>query len=252
MASQPQRGAQTASPQGNATTGPEYLRELVAAAGQVLHAQGLADYLGHCSARVPGTDRVIIKPKHSASVRSPASLGPGDMVVIDLDGNLIEGRDQPPSERFIHTEIYRARPDVTAVVHTHQEASTVLGIVGAELLPVLHVPAVLTGGGNVATWPCPLLVGTPALGRELAAALGGAQLCHLQGHGIVSVAADLRAAVLAAIAMEQLARANLTILSTGLPPRVINPAELERLTEQLASIEGRWAYYLQASRAPAG
>jgi ribulose-5-phosphate 4-epimerase/fuculose-1-phosphate aldolase len=255
MASQPQRSAsqpqRSAGPvQGHAEAGPESVRDLVAAAGQVLHSQGLADYLGHSSARLPGTDRVVIKPKHSASVRSPASLGPRDMAVIDLDGNLVEGRDQPPSERFIHTEIYRARPDVTAVVHTHQESSTLLGIIGAELLPLLHVPAVLTGGGNVATWPCPLLVGTPALGRELAAALGGAQLCHLQGHGIVSVASDLRLAVLAAIAMEQLARVNLAVLQTGLPPRVITPGELDLLTEQVASVEGRWAYYLEAARNP--
>jgi ribulose-5-phosphate 4-epimerase/fuculose-1-phosphate aldolase len=233
------------SPTADAGTGA--LRELVAAAGRVLHQQGLADYLGHSSARIPGTDRVIIKPKHSANVRSPASLGPGDMAVIDLDGNLIEGREQPPSERFIHTEIYRARPDVTAVVHTHQESSTVLGVIGADLLPVLHVPAVLTGGGDIATWPCPLLVETPELGRQLADALGGHRLCHLQGHGIVSVAADLRVAVLAAIALEQLARANLTILQTGLRPRVIDPAELDRLAKQVASVGGRWAYYLQMS-----
>jgi ribulose-5-phosphate 4-epimerase/fuculose-1-phosphate aldolase len=233
------------SPTADAGTGA--LRELVAAAGRVLHQQGLADYLGHSSARIPGTDRVIIKPKHSANVRSPASLGPGDMAVIDLDGKLIEGREQPPSERFIHTEIYRARPDVTAVVHTHQESSTVLGVIGADLLPVLHVPAVLTGGGDIATWPSPLLVETPELGRQLADALGGHRLCHLQGHGIVSVAADLRVAVLAAIALEQLARANLTILQTGLRPRVIDPAELDRLAKQVASVSGRWAYYLQMS-----
>jgi ribulose-5-phosphate 4-epimerase/fuculose-1-phosphate aldolase len=172
------------------------------------------------------------------------------MVVIDLDGNLVEGSDQPPSERFIHTEIYRARADVTAVVHTHQEASTVLGVIGAELLPVLHVPAVLTGGGDAATWPCPLLVETPDLGRQLAAALGGRQLCHLQGHGIVSVADDLRVAVLAAIAMEQLARVNLTILQTGLRPRVITAGELDRLAKQVAPVGGRWAYYLQAAESP--
>jgi ribulose-5-phosphate 4-epimerase/fuculose-1-phosphate aldolase len=251
MARSPERSAPDA-PGPAGPPGVDALRDLVAAAGQVLHAQGLADYLGHCSARVPGTDRAIIKPKHSARVRSPASLGPADMALIDLDGNLVEGRDQPPSERFIHTEIYRARPDVSAVVHTHQESSTVLGVIGAELLPVLHVPAVLTGGGDVATWPCPLLVESPALGRELAAALGGSQLCHLQGHGIVSVAADLRAAVLAAIAMEQLARVNLTILQTGRQPRVISAGELDRLSTQLASIEGRWAYYLQASQSAGG
>jgi ribulose-5-phosphate 4-epimerase/fuculose-1-phosphate aldolase len=224
------------------------LRELVATAGQILYRQGLTDYLGHCSARVPGTDRVVIKPKHSKTVRSPGQLGPTDMIVIDLDGNLVEGSDAPPAECFIHTEIYRARPDVQAVVHTHQRAATLLGVVGAELLPVLHVPAVLTDGGTMPAWPCPLLVTGPELGRKLAAALGAAGLCHLQGHGIVSVAADLRRAAVTAIALEQLAEANLTILQTGRSPRVITPGELDELRTAVASIDGRWAYYVQLLR----
>jgi ribulose-5-phosphate 4-epimerase/fuculose-1-phosphate aldolase len=221
------------------------LRELVATAGAVLYQQGLTDYLGHCSARVPGTERVVIKPKHSKTVRSPLELGPGDMIVIDLDGNLLEGSDAPPAECFIHTEIYRARPDVQAVVHTHQKAATLLGVVGGDLLPVLHVPAVLTDGGTMPTWPCPLLVTSPELGRKLAAALGSAGLCHLQGHGIVSVAADIRRAAVTAVAVEQLAEANLTILQSGLSPRVITPGELNELRGAVASIDGRWAYYVQ-------
>jgi len=221
------------------------LRELVATAGRILYQQGLTDYLGHCSARVPGTDRVVIKPKHSRTVRSPGELGPGDMIVIDLDGNLVEGSDAPPAECFIHTEIYRARPDVQAVVHTHQRAATLLGVVGADLLPVLHVPAVLTDGGAMPTWPCPLLVTDCGLGRQLAGSLGTAGLCHLQGHGIVSVAADIRRATVTAIALEQLAEANLTILRTGLSPRVITQGELEELRGSVASIDGRWAYYVQ-------
>jgi ribulose-5-phosphate 4-epimerase/fuculose-1-phosphate aldolase len=221
------------------------LRQLVTTAGRVLYQQGLTDYLGHCSARVPGTDRVVIKPKHSKTVRSPGEMGPADMIVIDLDGNLVEGSDAPPSECFIHTEIYRARPDVQAVVHTHQRAATLLGVVGADLLPVLHVPAVLTDGGTMPTWACPLLVTTPELGRKLAASLGTAGLCHLQGHGIVSVASDIRRAAVTAIALEQLAEANLTILRTGLSPRVITPGELNELRNSVASIDGRWAYYVQ-------
>lgn len=221
------------------------LRELVATAGRILYQQGLTDYLGHCSARVPGTDRVVIKPKHSTTVRSPGELKPADMVVIDLDGNLLDGSDAPPAECFIHTEIYRARPDVQAVVHTHQRAATLLGVVGADLLPVLHVPSVLTDGGTMPTWPCPLLVTDRELGRQLAASLGTAGLCHLQGHGIVSVAADIKRAVVTAMAVEQLAEANLTILQTGLTPRTIAKDELDKLRGAVASIDGRWAYYVQ-------
>ncbi len=227
-------------------TDEDRLRALVAEAGAVLHHQGLVDYLGHCSARVPGTDRIVIKPKHSPVTRSPARLSGDDMVVVNLDGDLVDGSEQPPAERFIHTEIYRARPDVAAVVHTHQPEATVLGVIGAELLPIMHVPAVLTQGGRMPTWPCPLLVTTPELGRQLAGALGDAPLCHLQGHGIVSVAGDLRRATVTAIAVEQLAAANLKVLQTGRSPRVITPDEIAQLGRTVASIDGRWAYYLQS------
>lgn len=226
-------------------TSEEEARELVATAGAVLRQAGLVDYLGHCSTRVPGTERVVVKPKHSVRIGDPARLRAGDMVTVDLSGRLVDGRSQPPAEVFIHTEIYRARPDAGAVVHTHQPKATLLGVIGAELLPVLHVPSVLIGGAPVATWPCPLLVDNPGLGRELAAALGQASLCHLQGHGIVSVAADLRRATLAAIAFEELAEANLAILQSGRRPRVITPEELDRLRASVASPDGRWSYYVQ-------
>lgn len=221
------------------------LRELVATAGRILYQQGLSDYLGHCSARVGDSDRVVIKPKFSTKTRGMYSLRAADMVVVDLDGQLVEGQERPPAEVFIHTEIYRARPDVRAVVHTHQPTSTLAGVIGAELHPVLHVPSVLTDGGRIATWPCPLLVTTPERGRQLAGALGAGRLCHLQGHGIVSVAADLQSATVTAIALEQLAEANLRILQTGLRPRDITADELAELRRELGPTAARWAYYTQ-------
>lgn len=220
------------------------LREIVAMAGKILYHQRMMDYLGHLSVRIPNTDRIVIKPKFSPRTRSVGSVGPKDLIVIDLDGHLLEGEEQPPAEFRIHTEIYRARPDVSAVVHTHQPSSTLLGVIGAELLPLLHIPSVLTDGG-VATWPSPLMVTTQALGQEVAAALGNRHLCHLQGHGIVAVAQDLREATLAAIAFEQLAEANLRVLQTGLQPRAITREELDQLHETAGGIEGRWAYYQQ-------
>jgi ribulose-5-phosphate 4-epimerase/fuculose-1-phosphate aldolase len=219
-------------------------RELVAQAGQVLTALGLVDYLGHASARVPGTDRVVIKPKHSPTVRSMSGLGPDRMIVVDLDGNLVEGTDAPPAEVFIHTEIYRARPDVGAVVHTHQKSATLAGVLSLPIEPVLHVPATFVDH-DPPTWPCPVLVDTADRGAELAAALGGDRFCHLQGHGIVSVAADVREAVVGAAVLEQLAEAALAAASTGAKPRVIPPDEIATLRQQVAPVAGRWAYFCQ-------
>lgn len=226
------------------------LRELVSQAGRILHHQGCMDYLGHCSVRLPG-DRVLIKPKHSPRTRGLHSVAPGDLVVIDLDGELVDGSEAPPAERFIHTEIYRARSDVHAVVHTHQPLGTLMGVIRADLKPVLHVPSVLADGGRMGTWDCPLLVTDADMGREVAAALGDRRLCHLTGHGIVSVAADIRLATLAALSVEQLAGTNLTILGTGRSPRVITDAEQDRLAETLATVDGRWAYHLQLLEDPA-
>jgi L-ribulose-5-phosphate 4-epimerase len=221
------------------------LRELVAASGKILYEQELVDYLGHSSARVPGSDRVVIKPKHSPKTRGMHSLTADDMIVIDLDGNLIEGSEDPPAEVYIHTEIYRARDDVLAVVHTHQPTATLMGVMGAEILPVLHVQAGQLGPEEIPIWPSPLLVTTPGRGRDLAAALGEASVGHLQGHGIVSLAQDIKTATLQAIMLEQLAQANLGSLQAGRQPRVIPADEIVELKREMAPIDGRWAYYLQ-------
>jgi len=220
------------------------IRGLVADAGRILDELGLVDYLGHASARVPGTDRVVIKPKHSPRVRSMAALGPQDMVVVDLDGKLIEGDDRPPAEVFIHTEIYRARPDVGSVVHTHQPSATLAGVLGLPIEPTLHVPATFVPA-DPPLWPHPILVTTPELGRDLAATLGGERFCHLRGHGIASVAEDVRHATVGAAMLEQLAEVSLRAAQTGLTPKVVTPEEIEILQGQLAGVEGRWAYYLQ-------
>lgn len=175
-----------------------------------------------------------------------AALSPDKMIVVDLDGNLLDGSHPPPAEVFIHTEIYRARPDVSAVVHTHQPAATLAGVLGQPIEPTLHVPASFVPT-NPPTWPHAILVDTPELGRALAAALGAEQFCHLQGHGIVSVARDVKRATVGAAMLEQLAELSLRAAQTGHTPRVIPSEEIEILRGQLASVDGRWAYYLQLS-----
>jgi L-ribulose-5-phosphate 4-epimerase len=218
------------------------LKTLVATACRIIYRLGLSDYLGHPSARVPGTDLVVIKPKHSVRVRGMDRMTAADMVVVDLDGNLVEGEDLPPAEVFVHTEIYRARPDVLGVVHTHQPVATELGVYGIPILPILHIEAPLVAE-PVPTWPSARMVVTPELGRALAAALGNHRVCHLQGHGIVSVAGSIEDATLGAIFLERLARATLLGAQTGRAPRVIPPAEIADLRQTMAASAGRWAYY---------
>jgi len=224
------------------------LRALVATSCRIIYRLGLSDYLGHPSARVAGSDRIVIKPKHSVRIRGMDRMTAGDMVVVDLDGKLLEGEDPPPSEVFIHTEIYRARPDVLAVVHTHQPVATKLGIFNVPIRPILHVEAPLVEKA-IPIWPSARMVVTPELGREMAQALGDLRLCHLQGHGIVSVADSMQEATLGAISLERLAKATLTGLQIGREPRVIPPDEIADLRRTLAAPAGRWAYYAELAGA---
>ncbi len=119
------------------------LRELLATSCRILYRLGLSDYLGHPSVRLPGTDLVLIKPRHSPTVRRLDDMTPERMVTIDFDGNLVAGSEEPPSERFIHTEIYKARPDAMCVLHTHTRAGAGLSLLRDGLRPIsqdaLHV-----------------------------------------------------------------------------------------------------------------
>lgn len=222
-------------------------RELLATACHILYRLGLSDYLGHPSVRLDA-DRVLIKPKHSPRIRGMDTMHAEDMVVIDLEGELVAGDEAPPSERFIHTEIYKARPDVRSVVHTHQPMATLLGIVQLPILPLLHVEAAVVGQQPVPTFECAELIVSSQLGAGVAAALGDHNVCHLQGHGIVSVADSLQAATLGAIHLERLAEVNYRVAQLGRTPRVIPEAELAALQQQLASPAGRWAYYAEVAR----
>src|SRR5687767_7566790 len=99
--------------------------------------------MGHPSARIPDTNLAVIKPRFSVDIRGMSEMTAQHMIIVDFDGNLVEGDHGPPGETSIHTEIYRARPDVQAVVHTHQTMSTAFGMVDRPLLPLIHVESEL-------------------------------------------------------------------------------------------------------------
>src|SRR4029453_18524348 len=104
------------------------------------------DHNGHCSARRDGSSFYI---NSGASVAG--ALAVDKIVPLDLDGNLVEGRARPPLEFHIHSEIYRARPDVNAVFHTHPQWSTFLTMVGVKFEPV-YAQGVLLGDIPLIVW----------------------------------------------------------------------------------------------------
>ncbi|MCL6592385.1 MAG: class II aldolase/adducin family protein [Alicyclobacillus sp.] len=138
----------------------------------------LLDFNGHMSARIPGTDKILINSRKS----SRSALTEADIVTINLEGELLEGVDEPPSEYHIHTEIYRRRPDVGAIAHTHPQWSTLFSITQIPLRPVIIQGAVL---GKVNVFQKPNLINTRELGVELAEALADHRAILMKAHGAV-------------------------------------------------------------------
>lgn len=186
----------------------------------------LIDYSGHGSLRRDAGSFYI---NSGASVR--ANLTAADIVAIDLDGVLREGSARPPLEFPLHAEIYRARPDVQAILHTHPRWSTLLTMVGAAVRPVFPQGCLL---GDVPVVDSPLSVNTPAMGQTVAAGLGAGPAVLLKSHGAVVAGADLLECFALAIYLEENARRQYMAMQIG-EPHVFTESERASCRAHLAS-----------------
>ncbi|HZZ95207.1 MAG TPA: class II aldolase/adducin family protein [Usitatibacter sp.] len=185
-------------------------KQQLADALRMMERAEVIDFNGHMSCRVPGTDHVLINS--GKSVRS--SLTAADIIAIDMDGKPVEGDVVPPMEFHIHTEIYRRRPDVNAVAHTHPVWSTLFSMTGQPVLPVTMQAAVM---GPVRTFGKTASINQKALGEELAAALGADRVVMLKSHGAVIAGSDIVEAFVLAIYLEETARRQYLALPLGKP-----------------------------------
>ncbi len=150
---------------------------------RMLERAGYIDHNGHCSARRDASSFYI---NSGASVRGTLTVD--DVVSVELDGNLVEGTAKPPLEYHIHSEIYRARPDVNAVMHTHPQWSTFLSMVGEKYRPVYAQGVLL---GNMPVMDSVLSINTKPMGEKLAKILDRGPAVLLKAHGVVVVGADV-------------------------------------------------------------
>ncbi|MBI4317037.1 MAG: class II aldolase/adducin family protein [Chloroflexi bacterium] len=178
----------------------EGLKEQLVAAVRMMVAEGLIDFNGHISARVPGTDHVLI---HGRAI-SRRVVSAESFTTVDLDGNRLEGAHEPPSETPLHTCTYRARPDVMSVVHLHPHFSTLLGIARQPVVPVF-TPGVIFGNG-VPVLDDPSTVTTRELGDVVAARLGQGRALLLRGHGAVVVGESIPNTFVASVYLEENAK----------------------------------------------
>lgn len=177
-------------------TGNQDLLEDLSTAYRILAKTGVVDAYGHASVRNPSN------PSHYFMQRNlpPALSTVADLVEYDLDSKPIAANAPAGfTERYIHGEIYRARPDVMAVVHFHAPEVIPFAVAGVPLRPVYHMAGFLGAGVPVfeirQIGVSEMLIRNPELGQALAKALGDKPLVLLRGHGAVAVAPSLHVAV---------------------------------------------------------
>jgi L-fuculose-phosphate aldolase len=196
------------------------------------------DFNGHMSCRLPGTPHILINS--GKSVRS--ALTAADIIAIDLDGKPVEGDVVPPMEFHLHAEIYRARPDVNAVAHTHPLWSTLFGMVGEAVQPVTMQAAVM---GPIRFFPKTASINRKELGEEVARALGSDRVIMMQSHGAAVVGADIVEAFVLGIYLEETARRQYLARALG-TPRALTAQEVETIGANLRKphlLKKVWDYH---------
>ena len=203
---------------------PSALKQQLADAIRMLARAEVVDHSGHGSARRDDESFFI---NSAASTRG--ALTTGDIVAVDFDGNLVEGSARPPFEFHIHSEIYRARPDVRAVMHTHPRWSTFLTMVGEPYRVVYAQGALLAG---IPLLDSPLSINTRPMGEQVAATLGPHPAVLLKSHGAVVVGSDVVECFALAAYLEENAYRQYMAMQIG-APYVFSEAEQQAFRERL-------------------
>lgn len=194
---------------------------------RVLAEFGVLDAFGHVSARDPSHPDCFLMSRSLA----PALVTADDVMEFDLDGNAVDPKGRTVFlERFIHSEIYKARPDVMAVVHTHSPGVIPFTVSQVSLRPVFHNAAFLGAGAPV--WDIrkefgetDMLVRNAAIGKDLALALGDKSVVLMRGHGDAAVGPSVRLAVFRAYYTDVDARLQSQALALGGEVNYLTPVE---------------------------
>ena len=179
------------------------LRREVCALHALLPANGLVAWTaGNVSARVPGEDLMVIKP----SGLDYDALTPESMVVCDLDGNVVDGDYSPSSDTGSHAYVYRHRPDVGGVVHTHSTYATAWAARG-EPIPCVLTMVADEFGGEIPVGPF-AIIGDDSIGRGIVETLTGhrSTAVLMRNHGVFAIGKNARSAVKSAVMCEDVAR----------------------------------------------
>ena len=189
----------------------------------MLEHQGIIDFNGHASIRTEGGMLINV----GSSQRS--RLTAADICTIDLCGNVIEGKGKPPLEFHLHAGIYKARPEIGAIVHAHPQWSTYLTMAGHPYLPVF--------AQGTLVHPVPVLdtpdsINSPEMSDRLNAVLGDRPAALMKSHGAVAVGANITEAFVLIVYLEENARRQYMAAQIG-PPYAFSDAEADAARKKL-------------------
>jgi L-ribulose-5-phosphate 4-epimerase len=213
----------------------EKLREEVWKCNLELPKNGLVRMTsGNISGRDAQSGLVVIKP----SGYSYEEMAPGDMVIVDLDGNVVDGHLKSSVDTATHLYIYRHRPDVFGVGHTHSPYATSFAALGQPIPACLTTTAMLGGeiplGGYVP-------IGGEAIGEEIVRKIGSSLAIIMQNHGVFTIGSSPRVAAKMAVEVEEIAHITHLALLRGRP--------IMLTAEQIAEMAHLYAYEYGQTRA---
>jgi HCOMODA/2-hydroxy-3-carboxy-muconic semialdehyde decarboxylase len=224
------------------------LKQKLVTACKILDTEGVMDELGHFSVRIPGEDRVLMNGKVS-----PGQATEEDMVLLDLDGNKLEGTLTPAKEIPLHLALYQKRPDVSAIAHTHSPTIVALSIAGVTLRAVDNLGAAVFG------LEAPVfeeygLVDSFDMGYRIFDAMGSHNMIVLKGHGNIVTGKSLEGVCVYTVWAEKAARLQYQAMLLG-EPHWYPENEIKKIRKQMSEGKGyerAWNYFewrsSQASR----
>src|SRR6202047_1672497 len=206
------------------------LLEDVVVGSRILADFGVVDGFGRVSARHPTNSNPFLMARSLA----PALVTADDIMEFDLDGNAVDARGRAVFlERFIHGEIYKARPDVMSVVHTHSPGVIPFSVTKVPLRAMFHNPSFLAAG--VPVWDIRkdfgetnMLVSDAALGKSLAQTLGDKSVVLMRGHGDVTVGPPVKMALFPAFYTDVNAKLQSQAIALGGEVNYLTPGEGEK------------------------
>ena len=214
-------------------THDEIKRKLILA-GKVLVSEGQDDFTrGHISMRLPDDPALFFMKPHSVGLDE---LTMENILTIDLDGKVVAGTARRHSEVFIHSEIFKVRPDVNCVIHTHPPYAVALSATGRPLRCYSQPSALFWEALGVYD-DTVALIRTAAMGARVAAALGPHRAALLKNHGVAVVGATIEEAVINVIMLENAAMVQMLDEAAGNPSPELPRAEIEKLKAEISHAE---------------